>query len=135
MNETMTDMLDNMLWSDTSVKEKTNYKWDYQTVGKRKFINENNIIIDNVTKELGEERIKEIENYSFLSVDEFKAAHCSSCPVDGCNGCNGYYFTAIATNVCDEDECDISDFFDDGGINEMNNKIYTSDERNEAMEA
>ena len=85
-----------------------------------------------VTKALDEERIEEIEKYSFLSVDEFKSSHCSSCPVDGCNG---YYFTAIAKNVWNEDECDISDFFQGGGMNEMNNKIYTSDERNEAMEA
>lgn len=106
MNETMTEMLDSMLWSDTSIQKKENYKWDYQTVGTRKFITENNEIIDDVTKELDEERIKEIEKYSFLSLDEFKASHCSSCASECCNG---YYFNALAGSVCNEDECSMDD--------------------------
>ena len=59
-------------------------------------------IIDDVTKELDEQRIKEIEKFSFLSIDEFKAAHCSSCPGDDCTG---YYFNAVARGVCEEEEC------------------------------
>merc|ERR1712130_157013 len=37
MNDDMTEMLDSMLWSESSMSKKENYKWDYQTVGKRKF--------------------------------------------------------------------------------------------------
>ena len=102
MDTQMTDMLDTMLWSDTSIHQKENYKWDYQTVGRRKYINENYEIIDDVTRELDEQRIKEIEKFSFLSIDEFKAAHCSSCPGDDCTG---YYFNAIAGGVCEDEEC------------------------------
>ncbi len=102
MNDEMTDMLDSMLWSDTSIHKKENYKWDYQTVGKRKFINEKNEIVEEITKELDEQRIKEIEKFSFLSIDEFKAAHCSSCPGDDCQG---FYFNAVAAGVCEEEEC------------------------------
>ena len=95
-------MLDTMLWSDVSIHKKENYKWDYQTVGTRKYINENYEIINDVTKELDEQRIKEIEKFSFLSIDEFKAAHCSSCPSDDCTG---YYFNAIAGAICEDEEC------------------------------
>lgn len=101
MDESMTTMLDSMLWSDTSIQKKENYKWDYQTVGTRKFINKDYEIISDVTKELDEERIRAIERYSFLSLDDFKAAHCSSCPEEGCSG---YYFNAIAGSVCNENE-------------------------------
>ncbi len=101
MDESMTTMLDSMLWSDTSIQKKESYKWDYQTVGTRKFINEDYEIISDVTKELDEERIRAIERYSFLSLDDFKAAHCSSCPEEGCSG---YYFNAIAGCVCNENE-------------------------------
>lgn len=90
-----------MLWSDTSIQKKENYKWDYQTVGTRKFINENYEIIDNVTKEIDEQRIKTIEQHSFLALEDFKAAHCSSCPSEGCNS---YYFNAIAGSVCNEED-------------------------------
>lgn len=106
MDETMTNMMDSMLWSDTSIQKKEKYKWDYQTVGTRKFITENYDIVDDVTKELDEKRIKAIEKYSFLSINDFKAAHCSSCAAEGCNG---YYFNAIAKSVCNEDECSIDD--------------------------
>jgi hypothetical protein len=101
MDESMTTMLDSMLWSDTSIQKKENYKWDYQTVGTRKYITKDYEIISDVTKELDEERIRAIERYSFLSLDDFKAAHCSSCPEEGCSG---YYFNAIAGSVCDENE-------------------------------
>ena len=105
MSEPMTEMLDSMLWSESSIQKKENYKWDYQTVGRRKFITKDYEIIDDVTMELDEERIKIIEKSSFLALDEFKAAHCSSCPTEGCNG---YYFNAIAGDVCsDEDGCDV----------------------------
>ena len=106
MNDDMTKMLDSMLWSESSMSKKENYKWDYQTVGKRKFINEDYEIIDDVTMELDEERIKIIEKSSILALDEFKAAHCSSCPTEGCNG---FYFNAIAGNVCDDEGCDVLD--------------------------
>ncbi len=104
MGETMTEMMDSMLWTESSINKKENYKWDYQTVGRRKFITEDYDIVDEVTKELDERRIQEIEKYSFLSLDEFKSAHCSSCASEGCNG---YYFHAIAGEVCSEDECTI----------------------------
>jgi hypothetical protein len=98
MDDSMTDMLDSMLWSGTSIQKKESYKWDYQTVGTRKFVTQNFDIVDEVTRELDEERIKTIEKSTFLSVGEFKSAHCSSCPGEGCNG---YYFNAIAKNICD----------------------------------
>lgn len=106
MDDSMTSMLDSMLWSDTSMQKKENYKWDYQTVGTRKFINEHYEIINEVTKELDEERIKNIEQYSFLTLEDFKSAHCSSCPADGCNG---YYFNAIAGGVCFSENDEIDD--------------------------
>jgi len=106
MSEQMTEMMDSMLWTDTSLNKKDKYKWDYQTVGKRKFITKDYDIIDEVTKELDEKRIQEIEKFSFLSLDEFKSAHCSSCASEGCNG---YYFHAIAGEVCAEDECTIDE--------------------------
>ncbi len=105
-------MLDSMLWSDTSIHKKESYKWDYQTVGKRKFITEEYEIVEDVTKELDEERIRKIEEtFSyFLNFDEFKAAHCSSCPAG--EDCTGYYFNAVAGSICavdyDEDDYDES---------------------------
>ena len=59
------------------------------------------MIIEPVTKEIDDERISDFERKTFLSLAEFRAAHCSSCPD---KGCNGLYFSAIAGNICDSSE-------------------------------
>mmetsp|Transcript_18202 Transcript_18202/g.22290 ORF Transcript_18202/g.22290 Transcript_18202/m.22290 type:complete len:535 (-) Transcript_18202:532-2136(-) len=104
MNDDMKDMIESMLWSESSISKKEKFKWDYQTVGQRKFITESGLIIENVTKELDDARIQQIESSSSLSLDEFKASHCISCSAEACNG---YYFAAIANNLCNEEECDV----------------------------
>lgn len=102
MSDEMSEMIEGVLWSEASSSKKSSYKWDYQTLGKRKYINEAGEIITDVTKELDVERIKEIEQKSILSLDEFKEAHCSGCKSEGCGGT---YFAAIAGTICDDVEC------------------------------
>ena len=87
-----------MLWSETSVRKKDKNIWDYQTVGERKYISSDYEIIGPVTKELDNQRIKDIEEKTVLSLTEFKAAHCSSCAE---KGCRGSYFQTVANDVCD----------------------------------
>jgi len=105
MNVDLTEIIEGMLWSEASSNKKNSYKWDYQTVGKRKFINEYGQVLEDVTKELDAQRIRDIEKRTFLSLDDFRAAHCSFCPDDGCYG---YYFKAVAEGTCglceDDDE-------------------------------
>ncbi len=98
MSDEMSEMIEGVLWSETSSSKKDKYIWDYQTLGQRKFINEDGEIIDDVTKELDTQRIKDIEMKSILSLDEFKQAHCSGCASEGCGG---NYFAAIADGICD----------------------------------
>ena len=57
----------------------------------------------NVTKELDDQRIKDIEQKTLLSLREFAAAHCLTCPrMDGL--CKGGYFAALAGEVCEHCE-------------------------------
>jgi len=88
-----------VLWNETTKTEvKKEYVWDYQPVGRRRYIDANINILGNVTKELDDKRIKDIEEKTLLSLREFAAAHCLTCPrVDGCKG---GYFSAVAQEVC-----------------------------------
>lgn len=97
MNPQMLEMIEGVLWSETSLSKKDNYKWDYQTLGNRKYINEQGEIIHEVTKELDKLRIADIEQKTTLSWDEFTPSHCSGCLSDGCGG---RYFSAVAGDVC-----------------------------------
>jgi len=106
MNDQLVEMIEEMLWSEASSKKKSNYNWDYQTVGNRKFINEFGQIVEDTRRELDIKRIRDIEKTSFMSLSDFRAAHCSSCAKDGCYG---YYFQAVAQimcNMCEDDEED-----------------------------
>ena len=98
MSDGMSEMIEEVLWSQSSFSMKESYKWDYQTLGQRKYISEDGEIIDEVTKELDAMRIAEIESKTILSLDEFKEAHCSGCASEGCGG---IYFSAIAGDICD----------------------------------
>lgn len=97
MNPQMSEMIEGVLWSETSLSKKDNYKWDYQTLGNRKYINEQGEIIHEVTKELDKLRIAEIEEKTTVSWDELTQSHCSGCLSDGCGG---RYFSAVASDVC-----------------------------------
>jgi len=105
MNDELSEIINGMLWSEKSSNKKHNYKWNYQTVGKRKFIDESAKISDeDVTKELDSRRIRDIEKGTFLSLADFRAAHCSSCADEGCSG---YYFKAVADvscGICEDNE-------------------------------
>lgn len=99
MTPEMAEMIEGVLWSETSSSKKDKYKWDYQTLGNRKYIAENGTIIDEVTRELDQMRIRDIEeNTPILSWEEFKQSHCSGCLSDRCDG---RYFAAIADDVND----------------------------------
>lgn len=103
MSDDMTEMIESLLWSEASSRKKNDYKWDYQTLGNRKYINEEGEIITDVTPELDRERIREIEQKTILSLDEFKEAHCSGCESEGCGGT---YFSAIAGG----DTCEVPSY-------------------------
>jgi hypothetical protein len=81
------------------VSEAKEYVWDYKTCGKRRYIDANINVLGNVTKELDAQRIKDIEEKTLLSLREFAAAHCLTCPRE--DGCKGGYFAAVADEVCD----------------------------------
>jgi hypothetical protein len=111
LNDNMTDMVDSLLWSETTVGKKDKYKWDYESVGTRKYIDENAEIMD-VNNELDSIRIRDIEEKTILSFKRFLSAHCSSCPgeddnIDENTGksskteCDGLYFAGVATDICD----------------------------------
>eukprot|EP00979_Chaetoceros_neogracilis_P009332 scaffold2116_cov140-Chaetoceros_neogracile.AAC.7 len=102
MTPEMAEMIEGVLWSETSLSQKENYKWDYKSLGNRKYISENGEIIDEVTRELDQMRIKDIEVETILSWEEFKPSHCSGCLSDGCGG---RYFDAIAGDICNDDSC------------------------------
>mmetsp|Transcript_14819 Transcript_14819/g.21897 ORF Transcript_14819/g.21897 Transcript_14819/m.21897 type:complete len:504 (-) Transcript_14819:201-1712(-) len=109
----MVNMLDGMLWSREYKQKKNKYAWDYQTVGRRRYIDKTGkvIKIDNnksnqpgsssYRKDLDRMRIQEIEKKTLLSVKEFLAGHCSTCP-DPENNCDGGYFHAISDEVCQQ---------------------------------
>ena len=98
MNDELADIINGMLWSEKSSNKKNNYKWDYQTVGKRKFIDEfAKISADDVTRDLDSRRIRDIEKGKFWGLADFRAAHCSSCADEGCYG---YYFRAVGESGC-----------------------------------
>lgn len=97
MSDKMSEMIEGLLWSKTSSSKKDKFKWDYQTLGNRKYINREGEIISDVTRELDAQRINEIEEKTILSLDAFKKAHCSGCVSEGCGG---NYFDAIAGGIC-----------------------------------
>lgn len=100
MSKPMLEMIEGVLWSEASSPKKDNYKWDYQTLGNRRYIDENGEIINDVTRDLDKKRITDIEqNTNFSSWDEFNQAHCSGCLSDNCGG---KYVNAIAASICDE---------------------------------
>eukprot|EP00560_Eucampia_antarctica_P006464 CAMPEP_0197823468 /NCGR_PEP_ID=MMETSP1437-20131217/820_1 /TAXON_ID=49252 ORGANISM="Eucampia antarctica, Strain CCMP1452" /NCGR_SAMPLE_ID=MMETSP1437 /ASSEMBLY_ACC=CAM_ASM_001096 /LENGTH=439 /DNA_ID=CAMNT_0043422667 /DNA_START=272 /DNA_END=1591 /DNA_ORIENTATION=- len=113
LDKNMTDMVDSLLWSETTVGKKDKYKWDYETVGSRKYIAANGDITM-ATNELDDIRIRDIEQKTFLSFKRFRSAHCSSCPgqkendYDDGSGepsqseCDGLYFSSIASDICEE---------------------------------
>jgi len=100
MDKDMKEMLNENLWSSKQKsKQNKNMKWDYQAVGERFYINEHSEIQPKVSKDLDDQRIRDIEDKTLLSVGKFVAAHCSAC--NG-NGCDGGYFGAIANEVCED---------------------------------
>jgi len=100
MDKDMKEMLNENLWSSKQKsKQNKNMKWDYQAVGKRFYINEHNTIQSKVSKDLDDQRIRDIEDKTLLSVSKFVAAHCSACNSDGCDG---GYFNAVANEVCED---------------------------------
>ncbi|KAL3932744.1 MAG: hypothetical protein SGBAC_010711 [Bacillariaceae sp.] len=74
-------------------------KWDYAPIGHRKFISPQGEIVHHVSRELDNNRIREIEGKTILRLGQFLQAHCSACP-DEANGCSGGYFKAIAPEIC-----------------------------------
>lgn len=110
-SDDMSEMINGMLWPGTTNKIQKDrvkkYSWDYQPVGKRVYINENAQIITNVTKELDDARIKDLERKTLLQIQQFAAAHCAGCPSvdeeesdDEIATCNGFFFKALAYEVC-----------------------------------
>jgi len=74
--------------------------WNFQPIGNRIYINESMNICNNVTKELDEERIRDIESKTLLSFKEFRKAHSILCPECSNSLCSGGYFAAIAPEIC-----------------------------------
>ena len=101
-----------ILWSDSQARAQysttnINFVWDYQSLGKRLYIDQNAKIITNVTKDLDDERIQELENKTLLQIQKFAAAHCSGCPSSTESGggtCDGFFFRALALEVCSRNE-------------------------------
>ena len=83
-------------------RQKTKPKNTFGTInpsGKDGIFDSNITILGNVTKELDDRRIKDIEEKTLLSLREFAAAHCLTCPREEGN-CKGGYFSAVAQEVC-----------------------------------
>merc|ERR1712228_30282 len=99
MDEDMADMVEGLLWSNPPPSMKKNYLWDYQPVGKRRYIDENGTIQTDITKKLDDERIRDIEKETLLSFKKFAAAHCGGCPSPveegGGGNCDGRYFKSV----------------------------------------
>ena len=89
-----------MLWNETAISEAKEYRWDYQPVGKRRYICGNIIIMGSVTKELDDQLIRDIEQKTLLSLRDFAAAHCLTCPRMA-GRFKGGYFAAVAGEVCE----------------------------------
>ena len=78
-------------------------------MGERKYIDEDADIFE-VSNELDDVRIKDIEDKTFLSLKKFRSAHCSACPAeDSADGtesrkseCDGLYFASVAPEICDQ---------------------------------
>lgn len=104
MGEKMLNMIQGALWSETSLPMKDKFVWDYQTVGQRKFIDEDNIIVDEVTDILDAQRINAIDKNTFSLIDEFREAQ-ACLTSEGL----GKYFEAIADCIEDDDDEDYSD--------------------------
>ncbi|CAJ1964863.1 unnamed protein product [Cylindrotheca closterium] len=77
----------------------TTKTWEYAPIGTRKFISRQGEIVHHVSRQLDNQRIREIEGKTILRLGEFRQAHCSSCP-DTSGGCSGGYFKAIAPEIC-----------------------------------
>ena len=96
-----------ILWSETTSQRKDKFAWDYETVGERKYIDEDADICE-VSSELDDVRIKDIEDKTFLSLKKFRSAHCSACPAeDSPDGsmkseCDGLYFASVAPEICEQ---------------------------------
>lgn len=103
MNPSMLEMMDGVLWSESSSNRKENYIWDYQTLGTRKYIDQHGNIVEDVNKELDQDRMKEIEQKTELTWEAFNPAHCSGCLDDTCGG---VYFSSVAGDICNDDVCD-----------------------------
>lgn len=97
MGEEMTEMIDGIMWSDEERSQSRGYRWEYEPLGVRKYIDKKNGIVVPVTEEIDDARIREIEELTIISFAKFRAAHCSSCPGESCDG---RYFKAVATTVC-----------------------------------
>lgn len=83
------------MWSNFTNKQ--NYRWDYQPLGRRRYVERNGTILLDVTSALDQQRIRDIESKTLLKIGEFRSAHCSGCPSDTCSG---GYFRAVAPEVC-----------------------------------
>mmetsp|Transcript_44118 Transcript_44118/g.106332 ORF Transcript_44118/g.106332 Transcript_44118/m.106332 type:complete len:326 (-) Transcript_44118:141-1118(-) len=77
-------------------------KWEYAPIGTRKFISSQGEIVHHVSRDLDNQRIREIEGKTILRLRQFRQAHCSSCPDDTSSGgfCYGGYMKAIAPEIC-----------------------------------
>mmetsp|Transcript_5656 Transcript_5656/g.8426 ORF Transcript_5656/g.8426 Transcript_5656/m.8426 type:complete len:356 (-) Transcript_5656:35-1102(-) len=100
MNEKMKDKMDSMLWPKNTKNQK--YKWGYQPIGQRKYIQFDNstyTILDDTDGAYDAERVRKFEEKTFLKYEEFIEAHRSDC--------EGGYFRAIAPEVCVETKDDV----------------------------
>mmetsp|Transcript_3922 Transcript_3922/g.5204 ORF Transcript_3922/g.5204 Transcript_3922/m.5204 type:complete len:180 (-) Transcript_3922:120-659(-) len=89
-----------MLWPKNTRKQK--YKWGYQPIGQRKYIQFDNstyTILDDTDGAYDAERVRKFEEKTFLKYEEFIEAHRSDC--------EGGYFRAIAPEVCVETKGDV----------------------------
>eukprot|EP00536_Pseudo-nitzschia_multiseries_P006876 jgi/Psemu1/16356/gm1.16356_g len=101
-----------MLWSQkergkptTTTTEllRQSWEWRYQPMGTRRYIARDGTVVEPVTGELDERRIREIVTPQQLQPVELRKAHCSACPdtdSDSEGNCGGGYFLALAPEVC-----------------------------------
>jgi len=105
MDKSLLETFEGFLWSRTSSSRKDKYVWDYQTVGKRKYIDGQGTVVEPVTKELDEKRIKNFGGSNrdgrtvittSPSTEQFIEGHYSSCPG---GDCSRLFLKAIAGDV------------------------------------
>lgn len=107
-NPEMSGMVEEMLWDKANLKKQHSnkkkkstksslFQWDYQTVGERRYIDRDANIKLNVNRDLDNLRIQEFESETILRLNKFSSAHCVGCP---CNSCDGFFFRALASEVC-----------------------------------